>query len=45
VLDWTEPALGFYRYIGAIALDECTVQRVTGDAMVALAAGFNAPQR
>lgn len=43
VLDWNEPALHFYRDIGAIPMDEWTVQRVTGDALVALAAGFDAP--
>ena len=38
VLDWNEPAIEFYRSIGAIAMDEWTVQRVTGDALAALAA-------
>lgn len=37
VLDWNEPALGFYRSIGAVAMDEWTVQRVTGDALRHLA--------
>jgi GNAT superfamily N-acetyltransferase len=37
VLDWNEPALGFYRSIGAAPMDEWTVQRVTGDALAALA--------
>jgi hypothetical protein len=39
VLDWNEPALGFYRSIGAAPMDEWTVQRVTGDALAALASG------
>ena len=39
VLDWNEPALGFYRGIGAVGMDEWTVHRVTGDALVALADG------
>ncbi len=39
VLDWNEPALGFYRSIGAQPMDEWTVQRVTGGALTALAAG------
>ncbi len=39
VLDWNEPALGFYRSIGAVGMDEWTVHRVTGDALVALATG------
>ena len=38
VLDWNESALGFYRKIGAVAMDEWTVQRLTGDALTALAA-------
>jgi GNAT superfamily N-acetyltransferase len=37
VLDWNEPALRFYRSIGAVPMDEWTVQRVTGDALRALA--------
>ena len=38
VLDWNEPALGFYRSIGAVPMDEWTVHRVSGDALVSLAA-------
>ena len=38
VLDWNEPAIGFYRSIGAEPMDEWTVHRVTGDALHALAA-------
>jgi GNAT superfamily N-acetyltransferase len=37
VLDWNEPAIGFYRAIGAVAMDEWTVQRVTGEALRRLA--------
>jgi GNAT superfamily N-acetyltransferase len=37
VLDWNEPAIAFYRKLGAVALDDWTVQRVTGDALQALA--------
>lgn len=37
VLDWNEPAIGFYRSIGAAPMDEWTTQRVTGDALVKLA--------
>lgn len=37
VLDWNQPAIDFYRAMGAIGLDEWTVQRVTGDALVRLA--------
>lgn len=39
VLDWNEPALGFYRSIGAEPMEEWTVQRVTGEALKQLAAG------
>ncbi len=38
VLDWNEPALGFYRQIGAVPMDEWTVHRLTGDALLQLAA-------
>jgi GNAT superfamily N-acetyltransferase len=37
VLDWNEPALAFYRSIGARPLDEWTVHRLSGEALVALA--------
>ena len=37
VLDWNEPAIGFYRKLGAIPLDDWTVFRVTGDALKRLA--------
>jgi GNAT superfamily N-acetyltransferase len=39
VLDWNEPALAFYRKLGAVPMDEWTVQRVSGEALVALARG------
>jgi GNAT superfamily N-acetyltransferase len=38
VLDWNEPAIGFYRRLGARAMDEWTVYRLTGDRLRALAA-------
>jgi GNAT superfamily N-acetyltransferase len=38
VLDWNEPALRFYRSLGAEPMDEWTVQRLTGPALTALAA-------
>jgi hypothetical protein len=37
VLDWNEPALGFYRQLGAVALDGWTVHRLTGAALERLA--------
>ena len=33
VLDWNETAIRFYRSIGARAMDEWTVYRLTGDAI------------
>jgi GNAT superfamily N-acetyltransferase len=39
VLDWNELALGVYRAIGARPMDEWTVHRLTGDTLIALAAG------
>jgi GNAT superfamily N-acetyltransferase len=43
VLDWNEPALGFYRKLGAVRMDEWTVHRVTGDALAALARRGGSP--
>jgi GNAT superfamily N-acetyltransferase len=37
VLNWNEPALVVYRKIGARPMDEWTVQRLTGDALISLA--------
>jgi GNAT superfamily N-acetyltransferase len=37
VLDWNEPSIALYRSIGAQAMDEWTVQRLTGDALIRLA--------
>jgi GNAT superfamily N-acetyltransferase len=36
VLDWNTPAQGFYRALGAAPMDEWTVWRLTGDALIAL---------
>jgi GNAT superfamily N-acetyltransferase len=36
VLDWNEPAIRFYRSIGAKPMDEWTVYRLTGDALARL---------
>jgi len=33
VLDWNEPALGFYRRQGAMPMDAWTTHRLTGDAL------------
>ncbi len=44
VLDWNTPAIGFYRALGAVPMDEWTVFRVTGEALDRLAAeGGNPP--
>jgi GNAT superfamily N-acetyltransferase len=37
VLDWNEPAIGFYRAIGAVPMNEWTVYRLTGEALNRLA--------
>ncbi|MFC4165908.1 GNAT family N-acetyltransferase [Teichococcus aestuarii] len=37
VLDWNEPAIAFYRRIGAVGRVEWTDQRLSGDALKALA--------
>lgn len=37
VLDWNEPAIGFYRTLGAQMMDEWTIMRVDGDALSQLA--------
>jgi GNAT superfamily N-acetyltransferase len=37
VLDWNSPAIGFYTALGAAAMDEWTVYRLTGPALDALA--------
>ena len=38
VLDWNEPAIRFYRSVGAVPLADWTRFRLTGDALAALAA-------
>jgi diamine N-acetyltransferase len=37
VLDWNAPSIAFYKSLGAIAMDEWTVYRVTGEALDDLA--------
>ncbi|OLC72076.1 MAG: GNAT family N-acetyltransferase [Deltaproteobacteria bacterium 13_1_40CM_4_54_4] len=37
VLDWNEPAINFYKKLGAIPMSEWTVFRVTGESLVRLA--------
>jgi GNAT superfamily N-acetyltransferase len=38
VLNWNEPAIGFYQSLGAVPMDEWTVYRLTGTALQTLAA-------
>ena len=38
-LDWNEPALGFYRSLGARTMSEWVIQRFEGDALRELAGG------
>ncbi|MCW4386413.1 GNAT family N-acetyltransferase [Salinibacterium sp. SYSU T00001] len=33
VLDWNEPAIGFYKKLGAVPMDEWTTFRLSGDAL------------
>jgi GNAT superfamily N-acetyltransferase len=40
VLDWNEPAIRFYKSLGAVPLDEWTMYRLTGDALDAQAREF-----
>ena len=37
VLDWNTPAIDFYKSMGAVALDDWTTFRVTGEALARLA--------
>lgn len=41
VLDWNKPAIAFYQSLGATPLGEWTVNRLSGDALRALAAGVD----
>jgi GNAT superfamily N-acetyltransferase len=45
VLDWNAPAIGFYRSLGAVVLDEWTTYRLSGAALAGLAGerGASAP--
>lgn len=40
VLDWNEPSIRFYRSLGAVAMDEWTVQRLAGSSLDEVAAMF-----
>ncbi|HZG89546.1 MAG TPA: GNAT family N-acetyltransferase [Pseudonocardia sp.] len=43
VLDWNAPAIGFYRTLGAVAMDGWTVNRLDGEALATLGASTTAP--
>jgi GNAT superfamily N-acetyltransferase len=45
VLDWNSAAIGFYRSVGAVAMDEWTVFRLTGRPLADLAASRGAVRR
>jgi GNAT superfamily N-acetyltransferase len=38
VLDWNAPSIAFYDSLGALALDDWTIRRLTGEALARLAA-------
>ena len=38
VLDWNQPAINFYRSLGAVAMDEWTVYRLSGQVLAAAGA-------
>jgi GNAT superfamily N-acetyltransferase len=37
VLDWNEPAIGFYKKLGAVPMEDWTIFRLTGPALSSLA--------
>lgn len=39
VIDWNEPAIGFYKSLGAVALDKWTIHRLSGERLTELARG------
>jgi GNAT superfamily N-acetyltransferase len=45
VLDWNQPALDFYRSLGARPLDDWITHRVDGESLAQLASGSPAPSR
>ena len=36
-LNWNQPSIGFYKSLGAEAMEDWTVYRLTGDALASLA--------
>lgn len=45
VLDWNTPSIGFYKSLGARAMDEWTVFRLTGGALRALGSAAGADEK
>lgn len=45
VLDWNAPAIAVYRSQGAVPMDEWTVHRLTGDALLAMGRMGRIPER
>lgn len=45
VLDWNEPAIHFYKGLGAVAMDEWTRDRLAGQALADFAGGGVGPQQ
>ena len=43
VLDWNEPAIQFYKAVGAVVMPDWRICRVTGDALTTLARETSAP--
>ncbi len=39
VLDWNVDAIAFYRAVGAVGMEDWTIQRLSGDALTAFATG------
>ena len=39
VLDWNEPAIAFYRSLGAVKMDDWRICRMTGDTLTGFARG------
>jgi GNAT superfamily N-acetyltransferase len=45
VLDWNAPAIGFYRALGAVPMEDWTIMRVSGEALGRLAAETDTARR
>lgn len=45
VLDWNKPAIDFYKAIGANSVDEWTIFRLHGPALISLASSYDVPSQ